>query len=201
MVVGTRVITLVAMLATAVTCTPFNFNFNKRQMNGSTVVFRSDLKGVQDGQSDRFKNLILTTVTGSDGTPEISFIDTCQVDLASGGIVQPQNLPLTTNTTGTVTTAFMNVALAGDPSTPQPVVLSTSEQQGLGSIFEDGGEVKLKDTEPRFDTWLICNGESHPEMAWLGIVDNKVRIPGTCSAIRLFRMKLEELQRSVEGRC
>lgn len=55
--VAVRSITLLAMLAAAVTST--RTDFKKRVSTTETVVFRSDLKE-GEGQSDKFKNLIRT---------------------------------------------------------------------------------------------------------------------------------------------
>lgn len=72
----------------------------------------------------------------------------------------------------------------------------------MGTLYEEGGELKLRGVTPAWDTWILCpGGNGHPELKWLGIVGGWVRIPGECSAVRVFRMKYEELERSVEGRC
>ncbi|KAI4175598.1 MAG: hypothetical protein LQ343_001589 [Gyalolechia ehrenbergii] len=217
--VGVRAITLVAMLAAVVACTRTNI---KRASTTSTVIFRTDLKE-GEGQSDRYKDLICNLITyihvtnglvrltngnvvstvannNTDGGYEISFVSKCEKDLAAGGIVKSRGIPLTTNTTGTVTTSFMNIGTVSDAQAPQPVTLS-EEQKSLGFLYETGGELKLHSTMPPWDTWIICDGDIHPELSWVGVVQGLVKVPADCSAVRLFAMKFADLEKSVEGQC
>ncbi|KAL8855365.1 MAG: hypothetical protein Q9178_007997 [Gyalolechia marmorata] len=189
------------MFAAAVTSIPTTNT--KRGSTTATVVFRSDLKA-GEGQSDQFKDLLLSTVANNNtaGGYDITFVNKCEKNLASGAVVKSKGIPLTTNTTGTVSTLYMNVGTTSDQRVPQPVTLGAM-QQSLGFLYETGGELKLGSTMPQWDTWLICDGTTttHPELRWVGVVQGVVLIPKDCSAVRLMAMNYDELEKNVEGQC
>ncbi|KAL8725496.1 MAG: hypothetical protein Q9166_007316 [cf. Caloplaca sp. 2 TL-2023] len=200
--VGFRSFVLLALLAAAVTSTTIN---HKRQSNTGQVVFRSDLKSVEIGQSPMFKNLlckdisgtskpdkpltsnVVTTVPkkGTQGGFEISFVNVAEADVASKGVVESKGIPLNA-TDGS--TQYFNVGTVSNARGKQPITLGT-EQTGLGFLYTQGGELKLGSTTPQFDTWLLCPGNNHPQLSWIGVVQGVVSLPSKaeeCSPVRLF---------------
>ncbi|KAL8787660.1 MAG: hypothetical protein Q9213_002091 [Squamulea squamosa] len=153
--VGMRTLTLATLLAAAVSSSPLN---SKRGSTTATVVFRTDLKA-GEGQSDQFKDLILSTVANNNtvGGYDITFVSKCEKDVAAGAVIKSKGIPLTTNSTGIVRTNFMNVATVSSQSAPQPVKLGTAPQS-LGFLYETSGELKLGSTMPQWDTWVVCDG-------------------------------------------
>ncbi|KAL8955432.1 MAG: hypothetical protein Q9183_006648, partial [Haloplaca sp. 2 TL-2023] len=209
--VGIRYMTLFALLAAAVTSSPTNI---KRQTPTDVVVFRSDLRE-GEGQSPQFKNLLrkspafhtrktspLTedpvSVKTTDEGSEITFVNMNEKDLAAGGLINSQGITLTTNTSGNVVTKTMDIGQASNPAAPQPVVL-VDEPNDLGFFYTSQNELKLGSTSPQWDSWVICPGDTHPTLSWLGVVPTAdgrglVTTPRDCSIVRLFAETFESLQ-------
>ncbi|KAL8999144.1 MAG: hypothetical protein Q9169_001923 [Polycauliona sp. 2 TL-2023] len=198
------------MLAAAVTSSP---TYGKRQSPLPTkpVVLRSDLKGVQEGQPGAFKNQILSLT--EDGA-EITFIDQCQIDLAAGALITPEGIALTVNNTasgGSIVTKMMDIeANSETPGALQKVVLLPSgAPNDQGTFRTDDIELRVQDTSPVFDTWVICPGTSQPTLSWLGIQPPTAQFPGglvslppyPCSAVRLFAESFENMQERVKNEC
>ena len=191
-------LTVVALLATAAISTPVK---HRRQEPTSSVIFRSDLKS-GEGQSPEFKNLLckskkvislaknlidlrVVSTTANNKTAggfDITFVNIAERTDAAAGVIQSKGIPLNA-TDGS--TRYFNIGTQRDLRAPQPVTLGKG-QNSLGFLYTQGGELKLGSTTPQWDTWLICNGASHPELSWVGVVQGVVEIPDDCSAVRLF---------------
>ncbi|KAI4226871.1 MAG: hypothetical protein L6R36_002858 [Xanthoria steineri] len=199
--VGVRSMTLLAMLAAAVVSSPTNL---KRQTPTDIVVFRSDLRE-GEGQSPRFKNLLLSIKTTANSS-EITFVNMNEKDQAAGGRIESKGITLTTNTTGTIVTKVLDIGQsAGNPSAPQPVVL-VDEPNDLGFFYTSQNELKLGSTTPQWDSWVICPGTSHPTLSWLGVVPTAdgrglVTPPRDCSIVRLFAESFQSIQNGVQSTC
>lgn len=113
---------------------------------------------------------------------DITFVNMAEQDKAAKGVVESKGIPFNV-TDGS--TAYLNIGTQRDLRAPQPITLGKA-QNGLGFLYTQGGELKLGSTTPQWDTWLICNGKSHPELSWVGVVQGVVEIPEDCSAVRLF---------------
>ncbi|KAL8671213.1 MAG: hypothetical protein Q9168_004288 [Polycauliona sp. 1 TL-2023] len=203
--VGVQTITLLGMLAAAVTASPTNIKKRASPLPDHPVILRSDLKGVQDGQPSAFKNLILSLTNGSN--PEITFISPCQKDSAAGALIKSDSIALTVNNTGAITTKFLGIETAKNPAAQQPVVLLDAPN-GQGEFHTDDIELRLGNTNPPFDTWVICPGDSHPTLSWLGAPVSPqypgglVSLPNyPCSAVRLFAETFETLQDRASKEC
>ncbi|KAL8657835.1 MAG: hypothetical protein Q9226_001520 [Calogaya cf. arnoldii] len=167
--VGVRSIALLGMLAAAVTALPPTWKVKRQESNG-VFIFRSDLRE-GDGQSPVFKNKLLSVNTTDNA---ITFIDMEDKDNASGGKVSGLNgVTLTTNYSGSVVTQTMSLGTAGNPSAPQPVVLSEQPTRN-GDIYLSQNELRVArgSTTPTWDSWLICPDPSkgHPTLHWLAEV-------------------------------
>ncbi|KAL8871819.1 MAG: hypothetical protein Q9174_002430 [Haloplaca sp. 1 TL-2023] len=197
---GMRYMTLLALFAAAVTSSPTNI---KRQTPTEIVVFRSDLRE-GEGQSPRFKNLLLSIQTTDSGS-ELTFVNMNEKDLAAGGLIDSKGITLTTNTSGSIVTKIMDIGQASNPAAPQPVVL-VDQPNDLGFFYTSQNELKLGSTTPQWDSWVICPGTSHPTLSWLGVVPTAdgrglVSTPKDCSIVRLFAEKFEEVQNGVQSTC
>ncbi|KAL9599928.1 MAG: hypothetical protein Q9219_003490 [cf. Caloplaca sp. 3 TL-2023] len=176
------------MLAVSATCTAIN---RKRQSNSNQVVIRTDLKAVDMGQSPAFKNqlLALTPKKGIQGAFELSFVNLAEADKASKIVIESTGLNMTAPDGST---QFFNVATASDAAGKQPINIGL-KQSSQGSLYVASGELKLNSISPQFDTWVMCPGNNHPELSWVGVVDNTVTIPTSpagqseeCRSVRLF---------------
>ncbi|KAL8866511.1 MAG: hypothetical protein Q9174_006262 [Haloplaca sp. 1 TL-2023] len=174
---------------------------------GNTFVFRTDLQENRQGLSPRFKNLLskslpklihqfplppstnifllVSTVASSSASSgfEITFINIDERDSAATGVVKSASLPLKASDGSTL--FFTPGVDASNPSGAQPVTLET-EQKGSGSFFQLNNELRLGSVNPPFDSWIICDGEGHPTLKWLGAPGGRVgRVQG-CDFVRLF---------------
>ncbi|CAL8583241.1 hypothetical protein XPA_008872 [Xanthoria parietina] len=199
--VGVRSMTLLAMLAAAVVSSPTNL---KRQTPTDIVVFRTDLRE-GEGQSPRFKNLLLSMQTTGNSS-EITFVNMNEKDQAAGARIDSKGITLTTNTTGTIVTKVLDIGQSsGSQSAPQPLVLVDAPND-LGFFYTSQNELKLGSTTPQWDSWVICPGTSHPTLSWLGVVPTAdgrglVTTPKDCSIVRLFAESFQSIQNGAQKTC
>lgn len=113
---------------------------------------------------------------------EITFVNMAEKANAAQSVVASKGIPI--GVTDGSTRSF-NIGTGEDPRARQPVTLGQS-QQSKGFLYTQGGELKLGSTIPQWDSWLICDGQDHPELFWVGVVQGVVEIPEVCSAVRLF---------------
>ncbi|KAL9632280.1 MAG: hypothetical protein Q9204_003859 [Flavoplaca sp. TL-2023a] len=148
--VGLRSITLLGMLAAAVTSSPANL---KRGSTTETVIFRTDLQSEAMGQSDRWKDLLLSTQANDVGGYDITFVTKCEKDLAAGAVIRSKGIPLTVNTTGSTgstgtngtngtsatssyITKYMNIGRSTtNPAGKQPVGLVDQPNRSEGMLY------------------------------------------------------------------
>ena len=173
----------------------------------------------------------MSTEANDAGGYDITFVTKCEKDLAAGAVIRSKGIPLTTNTTSTTgttgtnstigsstVTKYMNIGRSTtNPAGKQPVGLVDQPNQSEGMLYVSGQkpfeELKLGSVKPEWNTWIICDGETHPVLSWIGVVPAtdaegrpilQANLPPKseeCSPVRLFVMTYAELEESLQGQC
>ncbi|KAL8871622.1 MAG: hypothetical protein Q9198_007374, partial [Flavoplaca austrocitrina] len=166
------------------------------------------------------------------GGYDITFVTKCEKDLAAGAVIRSKGIPLTVNTTGSTGTTgtngtsatssyitkYMNIGRSTtNPAGKQPVGLVDQPNKSEGMLYVSGQkpfeELKLGSVKPEWNTWIICDGDTHPVLSWIGVVPStdaagrpilQANLPPPseeCSPVRLFVMTFAELEESLQGQC